>query len=889
MKAIDCLCDNLITTQYTKDIPMKATTISNHITNFLLFKMLLVFSLFAHANSPETLAPTIKLSSPGFLDRGVSLKDENYPYTDYIPMSVIDFLGDEKATEFAFTKNVNINGSTTNNAGIVFKDLYKRKGLLPTVYYKEFYNPFHKHPRAFQYWLYYYNNNWLSDHISDWETITIFLDEDYTPQEATYSTHYEAIKHSWDKISASGRAEINVSNGGHGSYALPGRTRFAEYTYVGPDLVATTVRGATDDHMGNRERIDNYNLINLDNAQSVIFPGEYLAKKWTSHKGEWGRTVGIGIFPFNPGPAPVGPLWRTDKSQYFFNSLGVKIKKNRVNPKDPYRNCNEKEKTRIYGEQSTLDLESLKGLTGYDEIHAKMDEVVFHGPWLWSLGYGLDDENCKPIPEIQVPEIESVELVGSSIEIKWKDISPESSLGYSVIVTDKPNVSTDRSIINSEVLPSSEVCNEYGECNRTITYDGTGNEFCIQIIAFNPDKKVQSENSCPSNISFVIDDTGSMQEEIDGIKNTLKEFALENSSDGHKFQLVTFKDEVTIRSFNTDADDIITGLDGLYAYGGDDCPESSLQALYQTIEGTKKNGVVFIATDASSKPGGSITVSKVKDLAEKKNITVNVLLSGNCSSTAYRGLVNTQDGNYSHRNTTANRSASFNDLEGSISASGRPVTTNFALDAYIGGYEDSDSSTLDEVDYFILTMLADKSYAVDVNWKEGYSNISFQLLNEEEEILSSITLNSQYTADRFNIKTTADGNYYLKVEAGYKYAASKYTVAVLEEELVDKGFEQEAFEEISKATGGKFLFDETINQGDSAALEDFVGSILVEAVAEVEPIVEVEPTIDEAPTQIVTTPDTSSGGGGSTNLFMLLLLLTLSGIAFKLPRNSKYI
>lgn len=47
-----------------------------------------------------------------------------------------------------------------------------------------------------QHWLYYINNIWFFNHISDWESVAYFFDKDFQPVDAVYSTHYEANKHS---------------------------------------------------------------------------------------------------------------------------------------------------------------------------------------------------------------------------------------------------------------------------------------------------------------------------------------------------------------------------------------------------------------------------------------------------------------------------------------------------------------------------------------------------------------------------------------------------------------------------------------------------------------------------------------------------------------------
>lgn len=85
-----------------------------------------------------------------------------------------------------------------------------------------------------------------------------------------------------------------------------------------------------------------------------------------------------------------------------------------------------------------------------------------------------------------------------------------------------------------------------------------------------------------ADIIFVLDVTGSMTEEIGGVKNNIVEFADALSAKQIDFQLglVTFLDVVeNVYGFTRNVQTFYNQVDAQYAHGGDDYPENSLQAL----------------------------------------------------------------------------------------------------------------------------------------------------------------------------------------------------------------------------------------------------------------------------------------------------------------------
>lgn len=145
-----------------------------------------------------------------------------------------------------------------------------------------------------------------------------------------------------------------------------------------------------------------------------------------------------------------------------------------------------------------------------------------------------------------------------------------------------------------------------------------------------------SEKNRPADIVFVIDDTGSMGEEINGVKNAiikiLSTYSTSASCNAKVFQLVTFKDNFTKRDPTSDLSVIRNQVSALVASGGGACPEASVEALEATDDLVKDGGIVYLATDASPHPG--LTTANAASRFAKRGVRAYVLLSGDCSSAA---------------------------------------------------------------------------------------------------------------------------------------------------------------------------------------------------------------------------------------------------------------
>lgn len=117
------------------------------------------------------------------------------------------------------------------------------------------------------------------------------------------------------------------------------------------------------------------------------------------------------------------------------------------------------------------------------------------------------------------------------------------------------------------------------------------------------------------DIVFILDVTGSMGEEIAGVKNNILQFGDNLSKQGVDFQLgmVTFLDEIeTIFPLTSDIQVFKNKVGAQFAHGGGDGPENSLDALTTgaSLQFRSKSKVLFIwITDAEYHQSDAVTSS----------------------------------------------------------------------------------------------------------------------------------------------------------------------------------------------------------------------------------------------------------------------------------------
>lgn len=133
------------------------------------------------------------------------------------------------------------------------------------------------------------------------------------------------------------------------------------------------------------------------------------------------------------------------------------------------------------------------------------------------------------------------------------------------------------------------------------------------------------------DFAFVIDDTGSMSEEIGGVRSALLNYltAFDPASTDITFQLTSFKDSPNVRGPVNSLANIQSQVSALSASGGGTCPEDSVGGLTQGSARTKRGGTLYFASDADPRPG-TARGAVITDL-RNRGVRVNVLLSGTCS------------------------------------------------------------------------------------------------------------------------------------------------------------------------------------------------------------------------------------------------------------------
>ncbi|MCB1318646.1 MAG: hypothetical protein KDK34_00250, partial [Leptospiraceae bacterium] len=201
------------------------------------------------------------------------------------------------------------------------------------------------------------------------------------------------------------------------------------------------------------------------------------------------------------------------------------------------------------------------------------------------------------------------------------------------------------STLNSE----EEITLVDGKGNISLEANNPINKLVVVVVRLDADEGSKENNYKVTvtpgvEVAFIIDDTGSMSEEIAGVRQALlAHLATYDPNSGTVFQLTTFKDNFTVREPTTDLALIQSQVAALFASGGGDCPEASVEAINAVIDGIKDNGRAFLATDASPHAGldieGSIAALRAK------GIRVDVVLSGDCYSYSSSPLASGQSVN----------------------------------------------------------------------------------------------------------------------------------------------------------------------------------------------------------------------------------------------------
>ncbi|XP_041969390.1 hemicentin-1-like [Aricia agestis] len=249
-------------------------------------------------------------------------------------------------------------------------------------------------------------------------------------------------------------------------------------------------------------------------------------------------------------------------------------------------------------------------------------------------------------------------------------------------------------------------------------------------------------------VAFVIDETSSMADDIDGVKSqTHQVFDAILKSDVTKFDkfaLVTFNDPSPgeVRIITDDPNAFKRSLDSINVDGGGDCPELAMHGILNALNACPSNSVIYVFTDAAAKD--YYKFEEIKSLSLKKSIQVTFLLTGICDA---KGLTNENFLVY-HKIAEATSGQVFLLSKSNISkaiefitqsiASERhligqttskcPLDVNFKVDDKTGNILISASKFLEIVPKIDDKMTL-KVFDADNNEVESYSMLDLQFMN----------------------------------------------------------------------------------------------------------------------------------------------------------------
>ena len=200
--------------------------------------------------------------------------------------------------------------------------------------------------------------------------------------------------------------------------------------------------------------------------------------------------------------------------------------------------------------------------------------------------------------------------------------------------------------LNTNTTPNILEASISGFCTKNI------NQVVLAVVNYSPvagDEGIKFTYKAflAKGLVFCIDDTGSMEYNINYAKAAAVQVLNDNAKAGKKFSytLLSFKDgDATLRGQSTDEATMEGYINALYAYGGAGCPESSQLAMRQA-SAISPNSEIYMMTDASSNSygvdntyadAGEIALTETTLL--NNNCHANPIVYGDCTSDYYSSL-----------------------------------------------------------------------------------------------------------------------------------------------------------------------------------------------------------------------------------------------------------
>ncbi|XP_062562795.1 hemicentin-1-like [Armigeres subalbatus] len=135
------------------------------------------------------------------------------------------------------------------------------------------------------------------------------------------------------------------------------------------------------------------------------------------------------------------------------------------------------------------------------------------------------------------------------------------------------------------------------------------------------------------SLVIVFDATGSMLDDLkqlrEGAKLIIDEITQLKNNPIYNYVFVPFRDpQVGPRLVTRNKNELLQSLENLQIYGGGDCPEAALGAIYDAIEAALPHSFVYVFTDATAKDFK--LDQRVLRLVQQKQTPITFLLTGFC-------------------------------------------------------------------------------------------------------------------------------------------------------------------------------------------------------------------------------------------------------------------
>ncbi|XP_028397043.1 von Willebrand factor A domain-containing protein 7-like [Dendronephthya gigantea] len=143
-----------------------------------------------------------------------------------------------------------------------------------------------------------------------------------------------------------------------------------------------------------------------------------------------------------------------------------------------------------------------------------------------------------------------------------------------------------------------------------------------------------------NTLTFAIDTTGSMSDEIAGVKKATIQFIEDAAADDHhdfRYVLVPFNDPGFGPAITTDDPEVAKqAVNSLTANGGGDCPEMGMNGLYLAVLNSLPDSDIYYFSDASAKD--AYLVHAVISVSLLKQCRIYLFINSYCSSRRRRSL-----------------------------------------------------------------------------------------------------------------------------------------------------------------------------------------------------------------------------------------------------------